>query len=69
MTDEHDKRKFGHRAEDRELIRDAFKDAVKEYLDEASAEVGRWTIKTVVVLGIAAGVYFILISQGWKSPT
>lgn len=41
------------------------KEAIKEWLDEQASHVGRWSIRYVVMIAIAAGAYYILLSQGW----
>lgn len=61
-------RRFGMRKEDRELIKEAFKAAMKEYLEEAVRKFGVWSIKTLGGLLVGALVYFVLTANGWKAP-
>lgn len=49
-------------------VKDALKEALKEWLDEKFTEVGKWTARGVFVAAFGALIYFILITNGWKSP-
>jgi hypothetical protein len=42
------------------------KEALKEWLDEQFAALGRWTLKGAAAIALAGVVYLFLISQGWK---
>lgn len=50
-------------------MRNALKKALKEWMDEKFAEVGRWTIHGILVAALVALAYFILASHGWTPPT
>lgn len=52
---------------DRE-VKQALKEALKEWLDDKYAEFGRWSFRTILVAGLAALVYFILSMNGWHRP-
>jgi hypothetical protein len=42
------------------------KDALKEWLDDAFSEFGKWTVKGLLVAAFGGCVYLALISQGWR---
>lgn len=54
---------LNNREED--LIKRAFKEAMKEWLDEKYATVGKWTLRSLVAAGLTALLYFILVMNGW----
>ena len=39
--------------------------AIKEWLDEQAAIVGKWSLRFLISAALAALAYFILTSQGW----
>lgn len=41
------------------------KEAIKEWLDEQTNKVGKWSLRIIVGLVLAALVYFILTQHGW----
>lgn len=45
--------------------KDALKEALKEWLDDRFAEVGRWTFRGVLVAVLGALTYFVLQMNGW----
>ena len=47
-------------------VKDALKSALREWLREQLAEVGKWTLKGMGSLALAALVYFLLMKSGWK---
>lgn len=51
-----------------EKIKEALKQALKEWLDEKFAAFGRWTFKGILAAMIFAAAYFFLITHGWKPP-
>lgn len=53
---------------EREDLKQTVKEAIKEWLDEQCARFGFWSARTLMVLGIAALLYFILTMNGWKPP-
>lgn len=52
----------------KEDMKAAVKDALKEWLDEKFAMFGRWGLGSLAALGLAAVVYFILWAYGWRRP-
>lgn len=51
--------------EQRELIKNAAKDAIKEWLDDQFAKFGKWSMAALASAALAALVYFILTASGW----
>ncbi len=45
--------------EDRELVKQAMREGMNEWLDKQYAKVGRWTIATLGVIAISALVYLM----------
>lgn len=41
------------------------KEAMKEWMEEKYSQFGRWTVRSLGTLGIAALLYFILKANGW----
>lgn len=41
------------------------KEAIKEWLDEQTNKVGKWSLRIIVGLILAALVYFVLTQHGW----
>ena len=41
------------------------KEAIKEWLDEQTTKVGKWSIRFLTMLLLGALAYFILTQQGW----
>lgn len=50
-----------HRQEFKTLV----KEAIKEWLDDQAAVVGKWSFRFILGTALAALTYFILTSQGW----
>jgi hypothetical protein len=48
------------------IYKEAVREALKEWLDEKFAVVGKWTVNSVLAVGLAALVYFVLAYNGWK---
>lgn len=46
-------------------IKQVLKDALKEWLDEKFAELGKWSFRTISVIALGALTYFILQVNGW----
>lgn len=47
-------------------IKEAMKEALKEWLDTQFAAFGRWSAYTLSAAALVALVYFILTINGWK---
>jgi tryptophan synthase beta subunit len=53
---------------DQDTMKDAVKEALKEWLDDKFSTFGKWAAVTLAALGLAAFVYFVLWAHGWKAP-
>lgn len=42
------------------------KDAIKEWLDEQSVKVGKWSLRFIAMMILGALTYFILTQNGWS---
>ena len=51
-----------------DAMKAAVKEALKEWMDEKFKQVGMFTVNGILVAGLGALVYFILIYSGWKEP-
>lgn len=51
--------------EQRDLIKSAAKDAIKEWLDDQFAKFGKWSMAALASAALAGLVYFILNVSGW----
>lgn len=56
------------RKEMKALMKEAYKEAQKEWMDAKLQEVGKWSLRTIAVFAIGALVFFILWANGWKAP-
>lgn len=54
--------------EQKEIMKAAFKEASKEYLEELAAKFGRMSAKSIAGVLVVSCLYFILITHGWKMP-
>ena len=52
----------------KEDMKSAVKEAIKEWLDEKFAMFGRWGFTSLAALVLAALAYFILWANGWRQP-
>lgn len=53
------------RQEDKELAKEAYKEAAREWLDGIYMQVGKWTVHGFLAAVVAAVGYFVFWSQGW----
>lgn len=50
---------------DKDLIKQAMKEAIKEWLEDQFATFGKWSMVGLASMGMAGIVYLFMISQGW----
>lgn len=50
---------------DPEILKQAVKEAIHEWLDSRYATLGRWTMNGLCALAFAGMVYLALRGQGW----
>lgn len=50
---------------DKAIQKEAIKEAIREWLDAAFAEFGKWTLRSLFALFLGGIVYVIMLSQGW----
>lgn len=48
--------------------KDVLKQAIKEWMNERYAEVGRWAVKTILVAGLTLLVFKYIELRGYKFP-
>jgi predicted neutral ceramidase superfamily lipid hydrolase len=48
--------------------KDALKEALKEWMDEKYATLGKWSAASIAVAALGALVWVILVTSGWKPP-
>lgn len=46
--------------------KEILKEALKEWLDEKFAELGKWSFRTISAAALGALVYFMLKTNGWS---
>lgn len=51
--------------EQKELHKEAIKEAISEWLDKQFSVVGRWTLKGIAAMGLAALFYIYAAAHGW----
>lgn len=57
------------REEDRDEMKTALREALREWLDEKYAQFGKWSLHGLLAAGLGAIVWFILSANGWhKGP-
>lgn len=55
-----------------DAIREAQKEAIKEWLDDMWAAVGKWTVKGILALAFAGFMYLLIVTHGFgtvSTPT
>lgn len=52
----------------RRNLKAAMKEAIKEWLDDQFALVGKWSLMAVMAAIFAAALWVVLTSKGWKPP-
>ncbi len=48
-----------------EVLKEAYKEAMKEWLDDQFAKFGRWSFFGILSASLTALIYFILTANGW----
>jgi hypothetical protein len=57
-----------NRTERKELIKQALREAAKEWLDERYRDVGKWSLRGILSAAFVALVYFIATHGGFVKP-
>jgi hypothetical protein len=52
--------------EQKEIHKQAIKEAISEWLDKQFIALGKWTLKGLSAMGLAALVYLWAASHGWS---
>lgn len=50
---------------DKDLMKAAVKEALKEWLDAKYSAFGRWSLHGLLALALAGGVYLAMLASGW----
>ncbi len=50
---------------DPDVIKAALKEALKEWMDEKFADIGKWSARGIVAAVLGLVVYGVMILQGW----
>jgi len=50
---------------DKATVKEAAKEALKEWLDDKLKQFGIWSLKGIGAAGLAALAWFILTTEGW----
>lgn len=53
------------RDEDKEILKEAFKEVLHEWLDAKYAQFGKWTIHGFMAMALGGIVWLILVANGW----
>lgn len=61
-----EKRPYIDPEEIKQIAKEAYKEVMKEFLDEKFATFGRWAAMSFAALIFAAFIYFILFMNGWQ---
>ena len=48
--------------------KELIKEAIKEWMDEKYAEIGRWTVRTLITVSLSALLFWYIKTQGFKWP-
>lgn len=48
--------------------REVVKQAIKEWMDDRYADIGRWAVKTVLIAGLTYFLFKYVEFRGWKLP-
>jgi hypothetical protein len=50
---------------DKDMLKEATKEAISDWLDKQFATLGKWTLGGICSAGLAALTYWILTNNGW----
>ena len=50
---------------DKESQKAALKEAIREWMDDAFAEFGRWTFRGLLAAAFGGAVYLAFVNAGW----
>jgi len=51
--------------EQKEIHKEAIKEAISEWLDKQFISLGKWTLKGIAAMGLAVLVYLWAAAHGW----
>lgn len=54
--------------EQKELHKEAIKEAISEWLDKQFTTLGKWTLKGLASAGLAVFIYLYAAAHGWVVP-
>ena len=54
------------RDEEKEAVKEAMCEALREWLDEKYAAFGKWSFNGLLAMALGGIVYMFLLSQGWN---
>lgn len=60
-----DQRQTHLRDEDKEVLKEAFKEVLHEWLDEKYAQFGKWSLHGFMAMALGGIVWLILVANGW----
>lgn len=49
-----------------DITKTALREVIREWLDERTRQVGKWSLRGIALLAFAALTYFILTHTGWS---
>jgi hypothetical protein len=48
--------------------KELIKQAIKEWMDEKYAEIGRWTVRVIITTALSMLLFWYIKTQGFKFP-
>lgn len=52
----------------RDTIKDVFREAIAEWMEDKFKEFGKWSLKGIAVAAFGTLVYFVMVHSGWTPP-
>ncbi len=49
-------------------MREVFREAINEWINDKFREFGKWSIKGLAALAFGVLIYFVLVQHGWTPP-